>query len=93
MGMVLIDVSIWISKKWHVNLWFKDAVFLAMAGRSKRVVPLHPRWIVPLGILTSATENEKKKTHIMVSWIEVPQNGWFIMEIPSKVDDLGVPLF
>ena len=25
--------------------------------------------------------------------IGVPQNGWFIIEKPIKVDDLGVPLF
>jgi len=25
--------------------------------------------------------------------IRVPQNGWFTMETPIKMDDLGIPLF
>ena len=25
--------------------------------------------------------------------IGIPQNGWFVMENPIKLDDLGVPLF
>jgi len=25
--------------------------------------------------------------------IGVPQNGWFVMEKPIEMDDLGVPLF
>ena len=39
----------------------------------------------------------RKKNQYTNIWvfpkIVVPQNEWFIMEILSKMDDLGVPLF
>ena len=31
--------------------------------------------------------------HMGVSKIRVPQNGWFIVESPIKIHDLGVSLF
>ena len=33
------------------------------------------------------------KTICVFPKIGIPQNGWFIMENPVKMDDLGIPLF
>ena len=52
------------------------------------IIPYHPCMVC---LPTLTIQNQAHVGKWMFPKIGIPQNGWFIMENPIKMDDLGVP--
>ena len=81
----------------HLRLLVLDVLLLGHMSHDKipRILPLYR--LNSIGMLIMVYCNPQKAGISYPIWvfpkIVVPQNGWFIMENPIKMDDLGVPLF
>ena len=72
------------------RLWKRDA---ASERYKKGLYQLLPKTAVRVWSPKNPTNWVVESPYGCFQEIGVPQNGWFIMEHPIKMDDLGVPLF
>ena len=103
---LIIDLPIYQTRSWHLKyLWsFHPERFgtwsnLTCAYFSDGLVknpPIYERFPDSFSrhfTLEPSSESKNCGSKWVFPKIGVPQNGWFIMENPIKMDDLGVPLF
>ena len=74
--------SLWLLYRSVLNFW-----------KWQTITPWVKEWVKLLSYPRHFWGFYIPKSKWMFPKIVVPQNGWFIMENPIKMDDLGVPLF